>query len=160
MPKWAHFDCSTTIASQADAAHLGNYFRSDIVVAICVCSVCKGLDLARKAQGNRYLYLPMFVVRLCSSKFRCTFLGDFHRHRFVCRCIIALEDSYFGTSRMNVTTIIGIELLLSIKLYQRRNGNNISCTRTFLLKFNLNIIMIIANGSRLLYLLCSVPCAQ
>lgn len=61
---------------------------------------------------------------------------------------------------MNVTTIIGIELLLSIKLYQRRNGNNISCTRTFLLKFNLNIIMTIANGSRLLYLLCSVPCAQ
>lgn len=61
---------------------------------------------------------------------------------------------------MNVTTIIGIELLLSIKLYQRRNRNNISCTRTFLLKFNLNIIMTIANGSRLLYLLCSVPCVQ
>lgn len=61
---------------------------------------------------------------------------------------------------MNVTTIIGIELLLSIKLYQRRNRNNIPCIRTFLLKFNLNIIMTIANGSRLLYLLCSVPCVQ
>lgn len=61
---------------------------------------------------------------------------------------------------MNVTTVIGIELLLSIKLYQRRNRSNIPCTRTFLLKFNLNIMMTTVNGSRLLYLLCSVHCVQ
>lgn len=73
MPKWAHFDCSTTIASQAEAAHLGNYFRSDIVVAICVCSVCKGLDLARKPLKEAALFilclppLPRFFLTFRKS---------------------------------------------------------------------------------------------